>query len=175
MNVDRRKVIHWFLTSNIKSLRETRAVNELTNCGNAVDLGFAMFDTSTLCSIQGYLFSVRCLFVCPFYQANIFRKQNGHFTSKTTPFSTAISNRADDLLSAPLAFPSFNQGSSVVKGDSDIPTSSPSVVKELYSPNPLPFTSMIFCTTLPEAADSQPRRCTDIIRTFWWLYSCNSE
>ena len=83
------------------------------------------------------------------------REQNGNFISQTTTFPTdPVSNGGGHLLSASLAFPLPNQGS-LVKRDSAIPTTTPSAAKAPYSPSSWPFTSIIFCTTLPDSEKNQ--------------------
>ena len=115
-----------------------------------------MAGTSTLCPFQGHLFPVRRSFVCSLYQSNMPRNQNGNLISQTTTFPTEpVSNKGDYLLSASLAFPSPNQGSSLAKRESVIPTTTPSAAKAPYSPSSWPFTSIIFCTNLPDSEKNQ--------------------
>lgn len=120
-----------------------------------MDPGSAMAGTSTLCLLQGHLFPVRRSFVCSLYQSNMPREQNDNFISQTTTFPTGpVSTGGGHLLSTSLAFPSPNQGS-LVKRDSVIPTTTPSAAKAPYSPSSWPFTSILFCTTLPDSEKNQ--------------------
>lgn len=103
---------------------------------------------------SGNYCTVKCALVHFYMQS---QPLSAYVSLTVATFPTTISNGADYLLSAYLAFPLPDQDSGgLAKRDSDMPTTVTARVADTpYSPNSWPFTPIIFCTTLPDSKKNQ--------------------